>query len=213
MDPSTILTSSNQGNGGRITISGEGPLWLDHSNITTSVLGSTNGNGGDISINVPFIIMDTGAIQANTAAPRASGGNVTIDAQALIPSFQSFELGGSSVVFNPTSVGLNVVQAAAADGVSGVLSVTVPTLDLGNSLLGLAGKPATPTPLGRSLCSFRQGSSLSLAGRGGLPVSARDPLWVSTQDADDEVAANDDGPSVDGRYADRLSALAVIACR
>jgi filamentous hemagglutinin family protein len=90
---SSILTSANEGNGGTIAVSGSGVLWLDQSNLTTSVAGKS-GNGGDITINVPYIVMNTGAIQANTAALRASGGNVTIDAQALIPSFQSFVLGG-----------------------------------------------------------------------------------------------------------------------
>jgi filamentous hemagglutinin family protein len=182
MDPSAISTSSFQGNGGPITISGQGPLWIEDSNITTSVLGKTNGNGGDISIDVPYIVLSSGAIQANTLAPRASGGEVTIDAQALIPSYASYVLGGSSVTFDPTIAGLNVVQAAAPNGVSGILNVTVPTLDLGTSLLGLTGAPATPTALGRSLCSYRQGSSLSMAGRGGLPISARDPLWVESED-------------------------------
>jgi filamentous hemagglutinin family protein len=214
MDPSGISTESVQGNGGPITIVGQGPLWISQSAIGTSVTGTTNGNGGDITIDVPNIVFSSGVIQANTAAPLASGGAITIDAQALIPSFQSFALGGSPVQLVPAIIntsGLNVVQAAAPDGVSGTLTVTVPTLDLGNSLLGLTGAPAAATPLGRGLCSFRQGSSLVIAGRGGLPPSARDPLWIDTGDyAGDEptggAAAMPAGGNVPG-------ATAVIACR
>lgn len=213
MDPSTISTSAIQGNGGAITISGQGPLWIEDSNITTSVRGTTNGNGGDIHIDVPYMVFSTGAIQANTMAPQASGGDVTIDAQALIPSYQSYILGGSSVAFEPNTAGLNVVQAAAADGVNGTLSVTVPTLDLGNSLLGLTGAPATPTALGRSLCSYRQGSSLSIAGRGGLPVSARDALWVDVGDEASVPPSDAAAPPSARQPGNRLSALAVIACR
>jgi hypothetical protein len=94
-----------------------------------------------------------------------------------------------------------------------VLSVTVPTLDVQNSLLGLTGTAATPPVLGRSLCSFSQGSSLSLAGRGGLPASARDPLWMNTEETADVVAADGGEQPADGRNADSLSAAAVIACR
>jgi filamentous hemagglutinin family protein len=181
MDPSTIETSSQDGNGGPITITGAGPLLISHSNITTSVLGTSNGNGGDITIDVPVIAIDTGAIQANTLAPLASGGTVIINAQALVPSYQSFVLGGSAIAFDPTSTGLNVVQAAAPDGVSGVLSVTVPTLDLGNALLGLTGRPAAPVTLGRDLCGSARGSSLAISGLGGVAPSAYDPLWIDPQ--------------------------------
>jgi large exoprotein involved in heme utilization and adhesion len=199
----SITTSANQGNGGSVSISGQGPLWLDHSNITTSVTG-TSGNGGDINIDVPYVVLNTGAIQSNTAASHASGGNLTIDAQAVIPTYESFILGGNAVRFDPASEGLNVVQAAAPDGVSGVLAVTEPTLDLGNSMTGLVGKPSTPTVLGRSPCSYRRGSSLSVAGRGGLPISARDPLWIDAHDFINERAINDSVPATDNNDAPPL---------
>ncbi len=178
MDPSTISTSSQDGNGGPITITGQGPLLMGHSSITTSVLGATNGNGGDISIDVPVIALDTGFIQANTFAPVASGGTIRIDAQALVPSEQSFILGGNALSFDSAAQGLNVVQAAAPDGLSGTLSVTVPTLDLGNALLGLTGRPSTPAALGRSACGFDRGSALVVTGRGGVAATAYDPMWI-----------------------------------
>jgi filamentous hemagglutinin family protein len=178
LDPSTISTSSQDGNGGPITIDGSGPLIISHSNITTSVLGTANGNGGDINITVPVVALDSGAIQANTLAPLASGGTVTINAQALVPSYQSFTLGGNALAFDPTATGLNVVQAAAPDGVNGALSVTVPTLDLGNALLGLTGRPAASVGLGHDLCRSTRGSSLAVAGRGGIAPTAYDPAWI-----------------------------------
>jgi len=183
MDSSAISTSAQDGNGGPITINGAGPLLISHSNITTSVLGTSNGNGGDISINVPAVALDSGAIQANTAAPLALGGTVTINAQALVPSFQAFILGGSAVAFDPTVSGLNVVQAAAPDGVNGAISVTVPTLDLGNALLGLTGHPSAPGVVGRGLCGFTRGSALTIAGHGGVAPTAYDPLWLDPEHA------------------------------
>jgi len=195
LDPSTISTSSNDGNGGPIWISGSGLLRLDGSEVTTSVSGK-NGNGGNINISVPLIVMDTAAIQANTAAQHASGGDIKIDAGAIIPSFQSFILGGTQQNFDSTLAGQNLVQAAAADGVSGTLDVTTPTLDIGSSLLALTGKPAAPTPLGRSPCGYTRGSSLSAAGRGGLPASASDPLGIGVDDADRATARSSPDRSI-----------------
>jgi filamentous hemagglutinin family protein len=213
MDPSTISTSSQDGNGGPITITGAGPLLISHSDITTSVLGTSNGNGGDITINVPVIALDTGAIQANTFAPLASGGTVTIDAQALVPSYQSYILGGSAIAFDPTVMGLNVVQAAAPDGVSGALSVTVPTLDLGNALLGLTGKPSAPATLGRDLCGATRGSSLAIAGRGGVAPTAYDPLRIDPGQALHEAAMGSTVRKVAAANADDIAPGALVGCR
>ena len=211
LDPSAISTSSVQGNGGPILITGRGPLWLDSSQITTSVSG-TNGNGGDINITAPTIIMDTAAIQANTAAAHASGGDVTIDAGAILPSFQSAVLGGTLQQFDPTLPGFNLVQAAAPNGVSGALNVTSPTLDIGSSLLALTGRPAVPMPLGRSACGFTRGSSLSVVGRGGLPSSAYDPLWTDVEDRGQPAAGNLDPLRTDVSSSSSLYA-GILPCR
>jgi len=213
MDQSTISTSAFDGDGGPIAITGQGPLFINHSNITTSVIGPTNGNGGDVTINVPVIVLDTGAIQANTAAANASGGNVTIDAGAIIPAFESIVLGGNLQTFDPTLSGFNLIQAAAPDGVSGALNVTVPTLDLGNALLGLTGRPSAPAALGRGLCGFEQGSSLAITGRGGLAPTAYDPLWIDPEEPWREAIAL--SPSDSAMLAiDRSVALrALITCR
>ena len=213
MDPSTISTSSQDGNGGPITITGAGPLLISQSNITTSVLGASNGNGGDVTINVPVIALDTGAIQANTFAPLASGGTVTIDAQALVPSYQSYILGGSAIAFDSTVMGLNVVQAAAPDGVSGALSVTVPTLDLGNALLGLTGKPSAPATLGRDLCGSTRSSSLAVGGRGGVAPTAYDPLRIDSGQALHETAMGSSYSKVAAANTDDIAAGALVGCR
>jgi hypothetical protein len=158
-------------------------------------------------------MLDTGAIQANTAAPLASGGTVRIAAGVLVPSYKSIVLGGSAISFDPTATGMNVVQAAAPDGVSGALNVTVPTLDLGNALLGLTGRPSAPTTLARSLCDSSHGSSLAISGRGGVAPTAYDPLWPdpagSWREAVAVGTAHSASISNDGR--DLLSA--VIDCR
>jgi filamentous hemagglutinin family protein len=57
IDPSSITTSANLGNGGAITIQGGKVMTLDNSQITTSVKGLT-GDGGDITISANTLFMN-----------------------------------------------------------------------------------------------------------------------------------------------------------
>ena len=170
VDPSSITTSANQGAGGDITIIGDGLLWLDHSQITTS--GGT-GNGGDINIRAGTLLLETGFIQANTGGAGATGGNVRIAVQALIPSGGSFSLADPTpAAFQPNEFGFNVVQAAAPSGVSGTIGLSAPIVDIAGELSGLDAPLIETGPLGKDLCRVGAGSSLTPVGRGGLRPSA-----------------------------------------
>ena len=170
VDPSSITTSANQGDGGDITIDGDGLLWLDHSQITTS--GGT-GNGGDINIRAGTLVLETGFIQANTGGAGATGGNVSIAVQALIPSGGSLSLADPTpAVFQPNAFGFNVIQAAAPSGVSGTIGLSAPIVDIAGELSGLEAALIETGPLGKDLCRVGAGSSLTPVGRGGLRPSA-----------------------------------------
>jgi hypothetical protein len=171
VDPSSITTSASDGNGGDIAIVGSGLLWLDHSQITTSVSGSS-GNGGDIAVGAGILILETGFIQANTEASDAQGGNVAINAGALLASGPVQVGGDLPLPFDPTLSGVNVIQAAAPDGVSGIVGLTNPALDIAGDLSALSAALLKPAPLTRDLCRQGAGSSLAAAGRGGLRPSA-----------------------------------------
>jgi filamentous hemagglutinin family protein len=169
---SAISTAAHQGNGGAIAIAG-GMLRLDQAQISTSVSG-LSGNGGDIAVNGVALVMNTGFIQANTAADHASGGKVGIDVKMLLPSGNTLFVGGEHpFAFKPDVFGFNVIQAAAPTGVSGSIQIAHPILDLSASLVGLSGTLIESGGLGRNPCQVSDGSSLALAGRGGLPPSAR----------------------------------------
>jgi hypothetical protein len=152
-------------------------LWLNNSQITTSTNG---GVGGNISINVPFLIMNTGFIQANTQAG-ASGGNVSINANAIIASGGLLNVGGlTPLAFDPNAVNFNVMQAAAPTGLSGNIAVTAPVVNVSGSLAGLTGSVLNSAGIGRSLCNTTAGSSLAQTGRGGMPASSSDLLRVES---------------------------------
>lgn len=175
LDPSQISTEAASGNGGDITIAGEGAVFLLDSAITTSVSGQS-GNGGDIAIAGSGLILDSGFIQANTAASGASGGNVDIKTPALIPSGNSLFVGGNTPFqFQPFS-GLNVIQAAAPDGVGGTISTSTPQLNLNAMLTNLVVESFDSNVLNRDMCAVSESSSLMQSGRGAQPLRARDLL-------------------------------------
>jgi filamentous hemagglutinin family protein len=180
LDPSAISTIANNGNGGAVNIGGGNFIWLQDSEITTSVLGA-NGNGGDIGVTADYLIMDSGFIQANTAAEGANGGLVNIDVGALIPSGGVLFMGGNSPYqFQPYS-GINVIQAAAPDGVSGQINATSPQLNLSGTLANLIVPSFDSNEISRNSCRIDVSSSLSQAGKGGLRRRAKDPLLSTYQ--------------------------------
>ncbi|WP_288130779.1 filamentous hemagglutinin N-terminal domain-containing protein [Accumulibacter sp.] len=177
LDTGGITTSANQGNGGSIQITGgKGMILLDNAQISTSVQGAA-GNGGDIHLQAHTLIMNTGFIQANTAARNASGGNVQIDVQALVPSGDTLFIGGQTpYTFQPGVFSFNVIQAAAPTGVSGVVQISTPLLDISGALTGFNVQLLDSGGLGHNPCRITGGSSLVQTGRGGLAPFARDLL-------------------------------------
>jgi len=172
LDHSAIGTLAIAGNGGAIRIQGGKLMVLDDSLVTTSVLGPS-GNGGDIGVKADVLVMNTGFIQANTAALAASGGNVMIDVGTLIPSGNTLTLGSRSAHAIAQEVfGYNVIEAAAPDGISGNIQVSSPALDLAGALGGLSTAMIDFGALGKDPCRVGAGSSLTPVGRGGLPPTA-----------------------------------------
>ncbi|MEY3786035.1 MAG: hypothetical protein RLZ75_240, partial [Pseudomonadota bacterium] len=169
MDPSFISTSANTGNGGDITIQGGELIYLKDSGFLTSVSG-TNSNGGNINATANYLVMDTGVIQANAVG--GSGGNINLNLKALIPSQNKLTLGGRKATWQPFKTGLNVIQAASDNGVSGSINVTSPQFDISASISGLDSELLVMPMIDSSLCrsSAMLDSSLSRVGEGGIPT-------------------------------------------
>ncbi|MGM9480660.1 two-partner secretion domain-containing protein [Roseateles sp. NT4] len=200
---SAITTEANEGNGGPVALDAGRLLVLDNSILTTSVLGR-QGNGGDIDIKSDIALLRTGFIQANTAAAQASGGLIRVNVGKLIASGNSLFVGGSQPLQPRAGVfGLNVIQAAAPEGVSGIIAITSPVLDLSGSLSALEARPIDSGGLGRNPCQASSGSSLAAGGRGGLPGSTRGLVGL------DALAANEARPAT----VLALSPFAPGACR
>lgn len=177
-----ISTSALEGDGGPITITAGGPVLVKDSGVTTSVTGSTNGNGGDITVSAPALALASGFVLANTAAPRARGGNVAINVGLLVPDGSNVFIGGARIAsFRTGLAGFNVIQAAAPDGVAGQLDLTRPELNLSGSLVTLLVPSIDFGLLGRDVCSAGTDSSFTVLGAGALPAAAAAPLRISPQ--------------------------------
>lgn len=169
----SISTAANLGNGGAIELVGAKTLVLDSSQVTTSVRGAI-GNGGNISISSDALILKSGFVQANTAAVGAAGGLVTITVPSLLASGNTLFAGGSTPLpFQPSVFGFNVIQAAAPTGLTGVINITSPVLDLSGGLRTVDTPLLKNMSLGRNPCQTSAGSTLAPGGRGGLAPSAQ----------------------------------------
>jgi filamentous hemagglutinin family protein len=176
-----MSTDAEQGNGGSIAVRSS-LVTLTQSQVTTSVAGESTstgspagfGNGGDIRFDADALVLNTGFIQANTAARSASGGLVKLNVNTLVASGNTLFLGGQTPLeVNPKLFAFNVIQAAAPTGISGAIQVTSPVLDLTGSLARVNAQVLEGVALGRDPCQSTAASSLSIVGRGGLPASSR----------------------------------------
>ena len=177
MDNSSITTAANQADGGPITIYANDWIQLKNSQITTSVSGDiqsfsgTNiGNGGDITINADVLVLDTGFIQANTNRKNASGGNINLNVKQLVASRGNLQSGSNApLIFIPNSA-INVIQAAAPDGINGTINNTAPQLNIVGALVGINTPQLDLNRVGRDPCSSTvQQSTMKKLGKGGIP--------------------------------------------
>ena len=176
LQQSEIRTSAVQGRGGMIHIGADGIVALRDSGITTSVGSATGGDGGDIRLSASALVLASGVVQANTVAA-AQGGTVSIDTHALLPDGSHIFIGGDRIVAPARGVpGMNVVQAAAPDGVSGQLNLTLPQVSLAGTLLALATDRIDFGLLVRDMCAEDGDSSFGMFGQGALPRTAAQPL-------------------------------------
>ncbi len=175
---SLVGTSAASGDGGLVSVTSGGLLLLRQSLISTSVEERDGGNGGDIRVQAPSIVMRSAFIQANTQAAEAKGGLVSIQTGLLLPDGSNLRLGGDAperFVFG-SPAGLNVIQAVAPDGVSGELNVTQPELNVAAALASLRAAPLGGGRLSYDLCEIPNQSGLSVLTRGRLYPAARGVL-------------------------------------
>jgi len=177
MDSSFISTTANSGDGGKITINGGELTQLKNSGFITTVSGRES-NGGDIFNKTDTLVMNSGLIQANAVS--GSGGDISLNLKALIPSGNTLLLGGATLVWQPSEFGFNLIQAASQTGVSGTVNVTAPQLNLSGIIANLGNPQFDTDIISQDYCGLGTGSSLTRTGAGGLkPKSSNQLLFGS----------------------------------
>jgi len=187
-DIASLRTNAEQADGGQIKVRALSGIALHNGLITTSVDGglATSGDGGNISLDAPTLILNTGFIQGNTTTKGGRGGDIVINTPNIIASQDHVWVGGNERRAYQFGSGDNVIQAAAPDGISGDISIAGVQLNITGQLLDLESRFARIDQLGKDPCQVARGqaiSSLVVMGQGGLPYSLDDPLSLPLSDA------------------------------
>jgi filamentous hemagglutinin family protein len=153
MEGGFIRTRAVTADGGNIVISAPNMLYLLDSEITTSVE-SGFGNGGNITIDPEFVVLNSSQILANAFG--GDGGNINIITEHFISSADS------------------VVDASSSLGIDGTINILSPEEEITSNLVELPLAYLDATGLLRERCSarrFTERSSFVVSGRRGVPAA------------------------------------------
>lgn len=147
-DRGVIATRATVSDGGNIDIHVGRLVYLKDSSITTSVGGET-GNGGNITIDPQFVVLNNSRIIANAVG--GNGGNIRIVADNFLNQN-------------------GLVQASSQKGISGNISIESPRVDVSGALRVLSTDYLDASRLIRGSCASRvaEASTFLAGGRGGL---------------------------------------------
>ncbi len=149
LDQGSITVQAMQGNAGQIALAARHELNLSDSQL----LAAAGTNGGNITIDPVFVILDHSLISANAAG---RGGNITLVANYYFNSETPITATGSQ---------------------AGTINIESPELNLANGLVTLPGGVIDASSQIREQCALRLGldfSSFLVLGRGGVELSPTD---------------------------------------
>jgi hypothetical protein len=151
---STVTTEAGQGQGGEIQLRAQNLVYLQQSQITTTVAGGDE-RAGNITIDPEFIVLQKSQVKANAAD--GPGGNITMRAQVFLA--------------DPASA----VTASSERNIDGEISIQAPVTNLSNIVAPLSPSYTSATELLRDQCAarWREGmvSSLVMREREGIPAT------------------------------------------
>jgi filamentous hemagglutinin family protein len=177
---SNISSESTGGAGGNIQLTVLDKLLLRKTSgiFTDSASSGQNGNGGNITINSPLIIALPGNNDIAANAVAGNGGKVNITSQGLF-GIKYRPKGQESNFTN------NDITASSRFGQSGTVNINTPGTDPGKDSTQLPNVPTDASNQIAQTCGASRENKFVVAGRGGIPANANDPLTsdVVWQDA------------------------------
>lgn len=180
-EDSGISTSAPQSSGGDIHVQAGGDIQLFDSKITAEA-GLNGGNVSLAAPGLTYLLRSTVTGEADTTGSGfGNGGNLTIDPSFLILnqgsliSKSSFGNGGNINIFSDYFFqSASVIDASAPFGLPGTVTVTAPEVDLSGVLVGLPGNLLGLDTQLRPDCGVRLTGNISsfiVLSRGGLPIA------------------------------------------
>ncbi|MEH2378782.1 MAG: S-layer family protein [Nostoc sp.] len=165
-----LNASSASGNGGNINVNSD-LLLLRHGAQISTTAGNDEfgGDGGNITINTPFIVAvpnENSDISAN--AFTGIGGRVDITTDGLF-----------GIVPQKSPTEKSDITASSQLGVSGTVTINTPDVDPSRGLTQLPSNLVDASQQIAQGCTSRRGKNASrfiATGRGGLPLSPNEPL-------------------------------------
>jgi filamentous hemagglutinin family protein len=174
-----ITAQSIGATGGNIQLTTVDRLLLRNASTIATRSGSTGnkGNGGDIRISSPLIIALPGDNNISANAAAGNGGRVDITSQGLFGI--QYRPKGQESDFTSD------ITSSSRFGQSGTVNINTPGADPGKDSTQLPNVPRDASNQIAQTCGASRENKFVVAGRGGIPANANDPLTsdVVWQDA------------------------------
>jgi large exoprotein involved in heme utilization and adhesion len=168
LNNSSITTEANEASGGQITINAPEMIRLTNSEVSTSVKGITgNSDGGNISIDPQFFILQNSQLTAQANA--GAGGAINVIAGVFLA--------------DPGTL----VSATSASGPQGTVNIQSPVQNIGGELTPMSDEFSSALALLAQQCAARVAdgmfSTFVITGHEGLPAEPggflASPSWVT----------------------------------
>jgi filamentous hemagglutinin family protein len=189
LNDGNIESQSRGATGGNIQLTTKDRLLLRNLGNIAANSGSTekNGNGGNITINSPLIIALPGDNNIAADAVGGNGGRVNITSQGLFGI--KYRPKGQDSLFTSD------ITSSSTFGQSGTVNISTPGTDPGKDSTVL---PTVPTDASNQIaqtCGASRENKFIVAGRGGIPANANDPLtsdvvWQDTRGTNNQPTAS-----------------------
>ncbi|ELS00668.1 filamentous hemagglutinin family N-terminal domain [Xenococcus sp. PCC 7305] len=160
-DQGRISATTASTDGGDITLNINDLILLQReSNIATDAgTAGAGGNGGNITINTPFIVAPASENSDITAdASQGNGGNIDITATGLF-----------GIEFREEETDRSDITASSEFGLAGIVVINNPDVDPTAGLVELPDQTTDPSDRIIAGCGAVEGNSFTITGRGGLP--------------------------------------------
>jgi filamentous hemagglutinin family protein len=193
----SISAETFSGQGGNITLQVEDFLILRRNSEISATAGTAQqgGNGGNITINAPFVIsvpQENSDITANAFSGQGGRVNINVTDIFFLESLSRDDLSRQlGTQLNPNLLQTNDITAISQDNpnLNGEVNINTPDIDLNRGLVALPAVVVNSPGLAASNCNAfigKKGSEFTITGRGGLPLSpddflSSDVVWSDTR--------------------------------